>query len=120
MNAVKMNRVTLLGIVRENKLKHTAAYLESVNDYKQLIVQVATNNLTLAQSGNLADFAKIKAAPGLPQSYESSYARAIRMLELSVDDIIDVEEDVFNQLVLDEWHWKNSFVTAGAMYKSMY
>lgn len=120
MNAVKMDRVTLLNIVRENKLKHLAAYDESVADYKQVVVQVATVNLELATTGDLGNFAKIKSLPSMPQSYESSYTRAIRMLELSVDDIIEVEEDVFNQLVLDEWHWKSSFLTAGAIYKSMY
>jgi hypothetical protein len=40
-------------------------------------------------------------------------------LELSVEDTIEVEEDVFNQLVLDEWAWKNAFVASGALYKSI-
>ena len=54
-----------------------------------------------------------------PQSYEAEYTRAMRMLELSVDDTIEVEQDVFNQLVLDEWHWKMSFTASNTMYKSL-
>jgi hypothetical protein len=118
MNAIKMNRKELLEIVRANKLTHVAQYTESVEDYKKLVLQIAAANVKLAKSGDLDKFKKIKAHPSMPVSYEDAYQRAVRMLELSVDEIIEVEEDVFNQLVLDEWHWKKSFVAASAMYKT--
>jgi len=120
MNAIKMNRQELLAIVRENKIKHVAEFEESVTDYKALVLQIAQANAKLAKTGNLDEFKKMKAMPQSPQSYETSYARAIRMLELSVEEIIEVEEDVFNQLVLDEWDWKRGFVAASAMYKTAY
>ena len=118
MNAIKMNRVELLGIVRENMTKHSAEYLEAVEDYKKLVLQLATDNLKLAKTQTLVEFAKIKTLPSKPNSYESSYKRAVRMLELSVEDVIEVEEDVFNQLVLDEWSWKNSFTASNTLYKT--
>lgn len=118
MNAIKMERLALLAIVKENMAKHITAFTESVEDYKKLVLQFSTANLKLAKTGNLEDFRKIKSIPAAPVSYEDSYKRAIRMLELSVDDHIDVEEDVFNQLVLDEWNWKRGFLAAGATYKS--
>ena len=36
MNAIKMNRLELLEIVRANKLTHVAQYAEAVEDYKSL------------------------------------------------------------------------------------
>ena len=117
MNAIKMNRLELLKIVQANMLKHTAEFTESVSDYKTLVLQVCTANLALANTASLSEFNKIKSMPATPVSYESSYKRAIRMLELSVDEIIEVEEDVFNQLVLDEWDWKRSFVANTMSYK---
>lgn len=118
MNAIKMSRLELLGIVQDNKVKHVAEYLEAVEDYKTLVLQIATANLKLAKTANMQDFAKIKAHPIAPNSYEDSYKRAIRMLELSIDEVIEIEEDVFNQLVLDEWSWKRGFTVGNAMYKS--
>jgi hypothetical protein len=118
MNAIKMNRVELLVIVRENMAKHVAEYLEAVEDYKKLVLQLATANLKMAKTQELAEFAKIKAVPSKPNSYEASYKRAVRMLELSIEDVIEIEEDVFNQLVLDEWSWKNSFITSNSLYKA--
>lgn len=118
MKAIKMQRKELLNIVQDNKTKHIKEFNEAVEDYKALVLQIATENVKLAKSGNLTEFKKIKQHPSAPTSYEDNYKRAIRMLELSIDDVIEVEEDVFNQLVLDEWHWTHNFITSNAMYKS--
>ena len=118
MNSIKMNRLELLEIVRANKEKHIAEFVESVTDFKNLVLTVAQANVKLAKTGELEQFKKIKATPQAPVSYEDSYKRAIRMLELSVEDTIEVEEDIFNQLVLDEWTWKRQFTMSNTMYKT--
>ena len=119
MHAVKVDRKKLLKIVTENKEKHIKDFLESVEDYKAATLKLAEANLELVKTGDLDQIAKTKPMPSKPVSYENNYTRAIRMLELSVDKEIDVEEDVFNQLVLDEWAWKNAFVASASLYKSI-
>lgn len=119
MHSVKVNRFELLNIVRENKEKHIREYNESVEDFKAVAVKIATSNLELANTGDLAKISRIKSTPQPPVSHEKEYERAIRMLELSVEEVIEVEQDVFNQLVLDEWSWKNAFVASASLYKSM-
>ena len=119
MHAVKVNRIELLGIVRGNLEKHIKEFNESVEDYKAAAIKLAEANMELAKSGELDKIAKMRAVPQKPVSYEQNYNRAIRMLELSVDETIEVEEDVFNQLVLDEWSWKNAFVASASLYKSI-
>ncbi len=118
MNAIRMEREALLKIVRENKTKHIAAFEEAIVDFKQLVLQIASANIKLAETGNLENFKKIKSLPSAPTSYEDSYHRAIRMLELSIDEVIEIEEDIFNQLVLDEWNWKRGFTASTMLYKS--
>jgi hypothetical protein len=119
MHAVKVDRKKLLKIVTENKEKHIKDFNESVEDYKAATLKIAEANLELVKTGELDQIAKTKPMPGKPVSYESNYTRAIRMLELSVEKEIDVEEDVFNQLVLDEWAWKNQFIASASLYKSI-
>ena len=118
MNSVKMDRKELLKIVKQNAKKHVADYEQSVEDYKLAVVKIAQANLKAAKTGDLNLF-KFRAMPQTPTSYEDNYNRAIRMLELSVEDVIDVEEHIFNQLVLDEWGWKQQFTAMSAMYKSV-
>lgn len=118
MRSVKMNKDELLKIVRENKIKHVKEYEEAVGDYKALVYKIASDNLVLARTEDLDKFKEIKSLPSAPRSYQNDYTRAIRMLELSVDTVIELEDDVFNQLVLDEWVWKQSFTTSNVMYKT--
>lgn len=118
MHSVKINRNELLSIVRANKEKHIKEFNEAVEDYKKAVNKVAEENFALAKTGDLNEIAKIKFVPNKPVSYESSYVRAIRMLELSVDTEIELELHDFDQLVQDEWQWKQAFTTSNSTYKS--
>ncbi len=118
MRDVKVNKDELLGIVRANKEKHIKEYLEAVEDFKKAAINIAEHNLKLAQTADTEQISKFKQLPSKPVSYEDSYSRAIRMLELSVESVIEVEEQIFNQLVLDEWQWKHNFAVTSALYKS--
>ena len=119
MKTVQIAVEKLLPIVRENKEKHITEYTEAVEDSKAAALILTSNNLKLAKSGELDKIAKIKTLPNAPTSYEQSYTRAIRMLELSNQTIIELEDTVFNQLVLDEWSWKQNFQLSGSLYKSL-
>ena len=61
MNAIKMNRLELLAIVQANKITHVAEFIEAVEDYKKLVLQIAQGNAKLAKTADLEQFKKIKA-----------------------------------------------------------
>ena len=119
MHSVNLNKNELLNIVRKNLDKHVAEFAEAVEDYKTAVLKIAQDNLKLAKKADLDIFKQIKSVPAAPTSYEDNYKRAIRMLELSVDEIIELDDAVFNQLVLDEWAWKQSFTASNMAYKSL-
>ena len=118
MDSVKMNKLKLLEIVKDNLRKHVSEFEESVQDYRKAVLKLCQENLEIAESGDTKKFKDLKHPPVAPISYENSYKRAIRMLELSIEDTIEVEEDVFNQLVLDEWDLKHSLSASTAMYRA--
>lgn len=118
MKSVKLNKTELLGIVRENKSKHILAYKEAVDDYMEAARTIVNYNVDRINERTVEAIAKCKTVPAAPKSYEDEYSRAIRMLELSVETEIELEADVFNQLVLDEWHWKNQFSLMASTYKA--
>lgn len=120
MKSVKINRLELLTIVTENRIKHVAEYEESVEDYKKVVLKIAKDNLKAAKTQDLDMFKTMKIYPATPTSYKFSYDKAIRMLELSVEDVIDVDESTFNQLVLDEWQWKAAFSISNSTLKSYF
>lgn len=119
MHSVNINRKELLDIVRGNKDKHIKEYAESVDEYTKAMLKIANLNLKLIKTGDLEKIKEVQSYPPRPNSYEDNYTRAARMLELSVDDVIELDEGTFSQLVLDEWNWKNQFVSSTTMYKTI-
>lgn len=52
----------------------------------------------------------------LQQSYEEEYDRAIQMVEMTTDEVIELTEQQFDQLVLDNWGWKHEMVSNTMRY----
>jgi len=119
MKTIKIDKNELLVILRKNELQHISDYKESVEDYINVVLLISQQNLTIAQIGDISKFGNIKYVPSKPISYESYYKKAICMLELSVETIIELSDQDFSQLVLDEWSWKNSFENSNSIYKSL-
>jgi hypothetical protein len=125
MKKVRLNTRQLLGIVKDNRNKHMAAYDEAVIDHKASVIKtteenlkIANQNYQIAESYDLTKMQAFKAILPAPKHYEKEYNRAIRMLELEVEKEIELEEAIFNQLVMDEWQWKDSFIGTNSLYKS--
>jgi hypothetical protein len=115
MDSVKINRDELLKIVRDNKEKHIKEYNEAVNDFRLAVIKISNENMEIVNAGKV----DIKTLPAKPVSFESNYVRAIRMLELSVDNVIELNQYDFAKLVLDEWEWKQAFSTSNSTYKAL-
>lgn len=113
MNDVNLNRVELLQIVRENRQKHVDGYKEDVIKYKKLVLSILKENEKCILAD---DITNIKNIPSEPSNYIVDYDRAIRMLELSIDDTITLSEKDFNRLVLDEWNWTSGLLMEKLRY----
>jgi len=120
MKNVNINKTVLLQILRDNKEKHLADYAEAVEDYMSLALKIAKDNLKIAKICDLDQLKRNKPLPSPPECFENDYNRSIRMLELIVleDVTIEIEEHLFNQLVLDEWQWKQTFTNLSLSYKA--
>ena len=123
---VKVNKEELLSVVRENLEKHIAQFEESKEDYLKALTCVSEQNVKIANkrlkqslTGKIDGELSWKQLPPEPVSFEAEYNRAIRMLEMSVETDLDVEAQVFNQLALDEWSWKNQFLNVSTLVKGM-
>lgn len=118
MDSVRVNKSLLLETVEENRQKHIAEYNEAMIGWREQATQVNKENADFLAFGrdptNIAK--KLKLLPTAPISHEIDYDRAIVMLQFSVDDVIELEQRIFNQLVLDEWDWQRTFKTTTSTY----
>lgn len=116
MQTVKIERNKLLGIIQENLTTHVAEYKEAMIGYRMTVRDRLEKALAKAAEGEINR--NIFHDLPEPENHENDYKRVIRMLELSADEIIELEEHDFNSYVLDEWMWtartklSNSFYSA--------
>lgn len=51
-----------------------------------------------------------------PEDHSSDYNRAIRLVELSAYDKVSLDETEFERYVMNNWEWKQSFITTNSAY----
>lgn len=115
MNNVKVKKGELLGALETNLEKHQAdvsealaARREEMAEYfKGAIVRLETNQEY--QPRELIKFP-------MPKDNSDDYKRAICMVRMTVDEVIELTEDQFDKLVMDNWHWKQELLNTTSLY----
>ena len=119
MKTVTINKKELLDILYENRIKHAEQYDEAVKDYKAVIMNFSKANIKSINASVEGGTFSIKQYPSYPPSYISEYDQVIRMIELDVNDTITLDKTDFNNYVLDNWGWKQTFTQASTVYKNL-
>lgn len=116
MKTVKVSKEELLIKVKQNLEKHITEYEQTVQGYNEDLraaLKKAYSDAHKEKPVNLNDIVKFCS---VPQSHETDYQRTISMLEMSTDNIIELTSQEFNQIVLDEWNWKQQFEMSASTY----
>lgn len=122
MKSVKMKVSDLVTKLKSNRIKHEKEYREAVADFRTLCKKKLTWAVSKVKEPDAKiDISKqissLSISESAPCCYLRSYDRAITMLEMSSDTIIEVTEEDFRNYVMDEWNWKDSFTISNRGYK---
>ncbi|HLP82099.1 MAG TPA: hypothetical protein VK141_08975, partial [Nitrosomonas sp.] len=108
MRTVKIERTKLLKEVIKNRANHKKEYDEAMQGYRELVIEALSEKLEDAKKHeDITHYIDLDR----PENHLREYDRVIRMLEMSVDKVIELQANEFAQYVTDEWSWKESFVT---------
>lgn len=118
--AQQMNFKTsdLIAKLEENLEKHVAEYNEAVIGYKEKIEETLRNALKKFKADNTVYDKSFALSLTTPVSYAKEYTTVIQMLKFCTDDIITLDRRNFENFVLDEWTWSNSFATTTSVYSN--
>ena len=113
MDSVRIDRIKLLKVLKDNRLIHKDTVDEAFTNYRELVIVELDKMIDEARSGKL-----IRRAIDLiePMDQTAEYDTAILMLEMSVDHNIELTQHEFQQYVEDKWHWSNQFNVSNAVY----
>lgn len=114
---VKVNKTKLLETLRENLSKHVTAHKEALETWKKKASDHVATLSDKILKGEIRDIGSaVSCVNDRPVSYAPSYEKVIKMLEYSVDDVIELESEDFDRYVGDNWEWKQSFLLNSSKY----
>ena len=111
--SVTVPRLEVIEKLKANLSQHKADYLEAVDAYFEEVEKKLKAELKKFKSKPRES---VRVSLSFPVTYADSYETAIEMLEMSVDENIVLNRDMFVKFVKDEWEWKNSFAAGTLSY----
>ena len=92
---------------------HDNFYNSALSGYWVKAEQVLTEKLQEAKNHKKLDnYLNLT----FPESHSDDYVRAISMIELSENDVLQLTEQEFDSYVRNQWGWKNSFSSTNLQY----
>jgi hypothetical protein len=119
LKTVNINKIQLINILKENLKKHAEDLDKVLINYRQEMIIKFQDHLTMFKTANTPkDIMELELNmwPQKPISHIDDYNKALRMAELSVDDVIELDEREFSKFVMDEWAWKQEFEMTKTLY----
>lgn len=113
MKDVKVKKGELGKIIQENRDAHEAIFDEAVEGYREKVVGLLEDHLKRVKKGKMEE---CRIYLPVPENHTHDYDRVLKMLDMSVDEIITIDHVTFGQYVMDEWSWKAEFLRSNSAY----
>jgi hypothetical protein len=113
MKTVKVRKEEALAILKRNRAEHREIFEEAVEGYRKAVTAHLEHMLADIKAGKRIEH-QIRLAQPTDQTKE--YDRAIKMLEMSVDDEIELDERSFANFIMDDWSWMDQFLLSNTRY----
>jgi hypothetical protein len=110
---VNVDKARLLSTLKRNREAHGAAYEKAKAGYIKVTTAQLKEYVERLAEGELLIQRFINSPP---EDHTGDYDDAIQMMEWSRDDTIELTQGQFKQYVMDDWGWKDSWVTSNTAY----
>jgi hypothetical protein len=112
---VRIRKDELLSVLEHNRSEHASIFEEAQAGYRRQVIAELDAMLAEAKAGR-----RIRRAVNLvePVNQTAEYDRAIRMLKMSADEFIVLNENDFNCYVMDNWRWSQQFRSSNVGYST--
>lgn len=115
LDGVKIDRNELLKVLKENKEKHVIDVAEAMALRRDEIISYFTDSLERMNRDSTWN-PKEKINFPMPADHSADYEKAIRMVTMTQETIIELDENQFDKLVMDNWDWKQELISTSAIY----
>jgi len=114
MHTIKVKRDKVLKKLKENKAKHQREYAEALKAYKEKALDELDRLILKATQGET----KLELRLVEPVDYTERYDDAILKIEWNENKTIEMSHELFEEYILDKFHWRKEAAFTNAMYLS--
>jgi hypothetical protein len=105
----------LVTTLKKNLDEHKTIYAEATEGFKAEFEKILKEKLSDLKEGKVPS---THLALTVPSTHAKDYEDAIKMLEMTSDDHVVLDQSLFDAYVLDQWSWQGSFLTNSSNYGS--
>lgn len=116
MENIRVRKEDLVETLTKNRAEHRKVFEEAVAGYRKKSIELLEEHLERIKEGSLV---RVYVSLPAPSDHTDDYDRALKMLEWSLDDEIQIDEQTFAELVMDDWSWKREFYTTNSVYSAI-
>ena len=113
MQTVTVKKAELLETLKKNQAAHRAIFEKAQEGYRRVVIGLLDAAILDAKENKeIITYFNVEA----PHDHTEDYRRVIKMLEWSVSDEAELTQIEFSQFVMDNWGWKQDFLSNSCMY----
>ena len=114
MEKVKVKKDELLAKLQENFEKWKALHIRAMEAYWKAVDSALRKARTRANKKDRAWGNGVFLTP--PDDHENTFKTAIKMVEMSCDEVIEITEEEFSSYILNKWGWRRDYITRASCY----
>jgi hypothetical protein len=112
---MKFKKGEILEHVKRNKGQHAKIFAEAIEGYRKKAVDILNKNIAAIKEGRIIR-SSISIPP--PENHIKDYEVVASMLEMTTEDVVELNGIEFRRYVKDDWEWKGSFINSNSAYSS--
>lgn len=113
LELVRVKKNELLTKLQANRADHRDSFEKALKGYQAQVIESLEHLLADARKGKrIAHHIALE----VPQDQTRDYDRVISMLQMSLDEEIELTQQEFAMYVMDDWSWKQAFVSTASTY----
>lgn len=115
MQSIKVERNALITRIQQNREQHRILFVAAEEAFRARVIEELEEMLRDARAGGEL-WTHVDLVP--PSNHTEEYDAVLDMLQMSVEDVIVLNETEYRQLVLNKWAWFSSVTAINTTYAS--
>jgi hypothetical protein len=108
----ELKKEKLIARIKENKQKHIEAYDKAVIAYRRVALEQLADLTVKVKSGDMT----VRLNLTTPIDNRENYDKIIEMFEWDIKDIVELDQDEYNEYILDETATARQALMSNTMY----